>query len=96
MLLSKFDVQLLFSDVVVVAAASIAGKRLSASCRCHLDRKMPRGGLDVLERLRGSAKHGQSTSQDVAAVAVADVVVVVWLRPCWELMCYSWWYCMKC
>ena len=40
--LSKFGVQLVFSVVVMVGALGIAGKKLSASCRCHVDRKMPR------------------------------------------------------
>ena len=45
MFLSKSVVQLLCSDVVVVAVASIAGKTLSASC----GRGMTKHNLDLLE-----------------------------------------------
>ena len=51
---SEFDVHLVLSDVVVVAARYIVGMLLSASCKCHQDRKMPRCDLDVLDSCRGS------------------------------------------
>ena len=54
MSLSKFDVQLLLSDVVVVAARCIVGMLWSASCRSHLDHKMPGCDLEVLDAFRGS------------------------------------------